>query len=182
MKRIAVLFAEGFEEVEAVTAVDFLRRAGLVVSMVGVTGKEVTGSHGITVTTDLEAVETEPGYDAVVIPGGMPGAKNIADSESARALVSSVSRAGGLVAAICAAPAVVLSSWGLLEGKEATCYPGYEKELRNASFSDKRVVVDGNLITSRGPGTAAEFAEAVIAYLVGKEEAEKLHKTTLQHA
>lgn len=181
MKRIAVLFAEGFEEVEGLTQVDFLRRAGVEITVVGVTGTTVTGGHDVTIETDttIDKVDSES-LDGVVIPGGMPGAENVAASTHAQDLVKKLFKAGKLVAAICAAPAVVLEPLGVLEGKTATCYPGFEGRFQQAGFSEERVVKDGTVITSRGPGTAAEFAVALIEYLVDRKTADKIRSATLQ--
>lgn len=181
MKRIAVLFAEGFEEVEGLTQVDFLRRAGVEITMVGVTGKSVTGGHDITIETDttIDKVDSEA-FDGVLIPGGMPGAENVASSTHAQDIIKKLFKDGKLIAAICAAPAVVLEPLGVLEGKTATCYPGFEGRFKQASFSEDRVVKDGTVITSRGPGTAAEFAVALIEYLVDARTAEKIRSGTLQ--
>jgi len=180
MKKIAVLLADGFEEVEAVTPIDFLRRAGIDVVTAGVTGKTVTGAHGVKISADAAVGGLPAGLDGVVLPGGMPGAQNIADSGEAVDLIRKILAAGKLVGAICAAPAVVLGAHGLLQGRRFTCYPGFERDVRGASFTPDRVVADGNLITSRGPGTAAEFALALIEKLAGREEAEKIRKGTLQ--
>jgi 4-methyl-5(b-hydroxyethyl)-thiazole monophosphate biosynthesis len=180
MKRIALLLAEGFEEVEAVTPNDFLRRAGIEVITPGVTGKTVTGAHGVPFTADILLKDAPVDLDGIVIPGGMPGAANIAKSAAAVTLIQKLFSANKLVAAICAAPGVVLGPNGFLKGKNFTCYPGYEKDVANASFSETRVVKDGNLITSRGPGTAAEFAIALAEYLAGKDAADKVYKDTLQ--
>jgi 4-methyl-5(b-hydroxyethyl)-thiazole monophosphate biosynthesis len=180
VKKIAVLLAEGFEEVEAATPIDFLRRAGVDVIVAGVTGKTVTGARGIKFVADVSLGELPPELDGVVIPGGMPGAANIAKSAAAIELIRLLFTAKKLVAAICAAPGVVLGAHGFLAGKKFTCYPGYEKDVAKASFSEDAVVKDGNLITSRGPGTAAEFAEALIEYLLGKDAALKVRQDTLQ--
>ena len=180
MKSVVVLLAEGFEEVEAVTPIDFLRRAGCEVTTVGVTGDTVTGAHGIPVITDVGVGKCDGTFDAVVVPGGMPGASNVAASPEAISLISPVKDDGGIVAAICAAPAVVLAPNGFLDGKVATCYPGYESGFGDAEFREDRVVVDGDTITSRGPGTAAEFALQLVNTLVGPEEAAELHEGTLQ--
>ena len=179
-KKVAVLLADGFEEVEAVTPIDFLRRAGVKVIAAGITGKTVTGANGVNITADALAKDLPGDLDGVVIPGGMPGAANVAKSKEAGELIKKLLAAGGLVAAICAAPAVVLGAGGFLSGKRFTCYPGFEKDITGASFSGDRVVVDGNLITSRGPGTAAEFSIALIEYLAGKEAADKVFSATLQ--
>ena len=182
MKRVAVLLADGFEEVEAITPIDFLRRAEVEVVVLGVTGEEVTGGHGIRVRSDLHVTAFSGELDGIVLPGGTAGAKNIAASDAALMLIRRCLSAGQLVAAICAAPGVVLGSHGLLEGRRFTCYPGVESGVSGAIFSEERVVVDGNVITSRGPGTSAEFALAIIRYLVGVEAAATLARKTLQPA
>ncbi|TFG63828.1 MAG: DJ-1/PfpI family protein [Spirochaetales bacterium] len=182
MKTLALLLAPGFEEVEAVTPLDFLRRAGIKVVSLGIGGREVKGAHDITLYADADIKNMKGSFDGVVIPGGMPGASNIAASAEADALIRELFSAGKLVAAICASPAVVLAPKGLLKGKKATCYPGFEKDLQNggADYSGNRVVRDGSLITSRGPGTAAEFAFEVISYLEGPEAAKPIIEGTLQ--
>jgi 4-methyl-5(b-hydroxyethyl)-thiazole monophosphate biosynthesis len=178
---IALLLAEGFEEVEAVTPADFLRRAGVDVQLVGIGGRTIRGSHEIVFEVDKTIDEVDVGdIDGVILPGGMPGAENIAASGKALALVRKAYEQGKLVAAICAAPAVALQRTGILEGKRVTCYPGYESKLEGCTFVEDRVVVDGNLVTSRGPGTAAEFAEKLIEILVGEESARDVHVKTLQ--
>jgi 4-methyl-5(b-hydroxyethyl)-thiazole monophosphate biosynthesis len=181
MKQAAVILADGFEEVEALTQVDFLRRAGIKVDLLGIGGESITGGHGIVVAADARISSYRSVPDAVVIPGGMPGAENIANSSEAVSLIRVVANSGGLIAAICAAPAVVLGKHGLLDGKRATCYPGYEEQFGDGTeFSEDRVVVDGDLITSRGPGTAAEFAIAIIKKLLGDEAAAEIAAATIQ--
>lgn len=180
-KRALVFLAEGFEEVEAVTPVDFLRRAGIEVVTVAVGDrKTVAGARGIPVVADKTAAEAAGlACDAVVLPGGMPGSKNLAASGEVDAVVREAAAKGKLIAAICAAPVVVLASKGLLAGKRFTCFPGMEKEAAGATWREEPVVVDGNLITSRGPGTAALFALAVIEYVLGRDAAEKVGKAAL---
>jgi 4-methyl-5(b-hydroxyethyl)-thiazole monophosphate biosynthesis len=180
MKHVAVLLADGFEEVEAITQVDFLRRAELDVAVLGVTGQSVTGGHGIVVHADRLLSDYAEVPDAVVIPGGTRGAENIAHSSDALSLVSRCLEDGKLVAAICAAPGVVLGAHGMLAGHSFTCYPGFQDRVDAGTFREDRVVVDGNLITSRGPGTSAEFALAIIRYLVDRETAAELAAQTLQ--
>ena len=182
MKKAIVLLANGFEEVEAVTPIDFLRRAGIQVVTAGVGGEKITGAHDVKMLADVDVKKAGADYDAVVIPGGMPGASNIAASKEADAIIRNFFEKGKLVAAICASPAVVLAPKGILKGKNATCYPGFEKDLTaaGASFLESRVVRDGNLITSRGPGTAAEFAFEIIGYLLGPEAAKPIIEGTLQ--
>ncbi len=186
LKRIAVLLADGFEEVEAITPIDFLRRAGVEVFIVGVTGGLVTGGHNIHVGSDtgIDQVTEEfiSSLDGVLVPGGTGGAENIAANDRAMGLIRHCLDTGKLVAALCAAPGVVLGANGLLAGRRFTCYPGFETRVNGGEFSEDRVVVDGNLITSRGPGTAAEFALAIIRYLVGEKAESDLHRQTLQPA
>jgi 4-methyl-5(b-hydroxyethyl)-thiazole monophosphate biosynthesis len=179
-KKVLVLLAEGFEDVEAVTPIDYLRRAGAEVTVGGVGGLAVRSARGITVQADVRVVEAAASsWDAVIVPGGMPGASNIAASAECRALLKSAADAGRLVAAICAAPAVVLAPLGILAGKRFTCYPGMEKDVTGAAWSDERVVADGTLITSRAAGTAGEWAAAIVAALFGAEAAAKLTKAVL---
>ncbi len=183
MKRVILFLAEGFEEVEAVTPIDFLRRAGIEVLTAGIGGNIITGAQNIKITADtvLDASLSSENFDGVVVPGGMPGASNIAADADANRIISEMAKAKKLVAAICAAPAVVLNSAGVLSGKTATCYPGFEQKFASdVKFSDSRVVVDGNLITARGAGTAAEFAFEIISILVDRETAEKIHNGTIQ--
>lgn len=151
-KKAVVLLADGFEEVEAVTPIDFLRRAGIEVTTAGVTGKTAEGGHGVTIQADVSLKKLKGEYDAVIVPGGKGGAENIASSKEAVQLLKEYAGAGKLVAALCASPGVVLAPNGLLDGKKATCYPGFEKNFpQSAQFSEERTVRDGNLITSRGP-------------------------------
>jgi 4-methyl-5(b-hydroxyethyl)-thiazole monophosphate biosynthesis len=183
MSRAAVLLADGFEEVEAVTPIDFLRRAGVEVIVTGVTGDTVTGAREIVVRTD-RGIEEVAGMtdqlDAVVLPGGMPGAENLARSEGVNKILTEMNGGGKLIAAICASPAVVLEPTGILAGKRVTCYPGFEDRFTKAAFETSRVVVDGNILTSRGPGTAAEFAVEIIRRLAGDEAAKDVYEKTLQ--
>jgi len=180
MVKIAVLLARGFEEVEAVTPADFLNRAGIEVLLTGVQEKNVRGSHNIAIAADYTLDELPDDLDGVVIPGGMPGAKNVASSIGAVELIRSLHKKGKLVAAICAAPAVVLEKAGVIAGKKATCFPGFEKHFTQTDFSDERVVVDGNIVTSRAPGTAAEFSLKLVEILAGKKAADKIYDGTLQ--
>jgi 4-methyl-5(b-hydroxyethyl)-thiazole monophosphate biosynthesis len=177
---VAVLLADGFEEVEAITPADFLRRAGVDVRLVGLGARRVTGGHGIVVHAELTLPELSPDPDVLVVPGGGKGAENIAASEAALELVRRLNARGKIVAAICAAPAVVLQKAGVLAGRRVTCYPGFEKQLEGCTFVDERVVVDGNIVTSRAPGTAAEFALALIEILAGREKAASIRSGTLQ--
>ncbi len=183
-----VFLAEGFEEVEALTPVDFLRRAGVEVRTVAVgsgDSKQITAGHGVTVVADmlmkdLHLLDGE--YDALVLPGGMPGASNLAADKDLLSLLKKGHAGGAHICAICAAPAVVLGAGGagLLEGKKFTCYPGFEKQAGQGEHVHDRVMVDGKLITSIGAGSAAEFAVEVIRQLAGDEAADRVHRSTLQ--
>jgi 4-methyl-5(b-hydroxyethyl)-thiazole monophosphate biosynthesis len=163
--RVCVLLAEGFEEIEAVTIIDVLRRAGVEVVAAGIAGREVTGSHGIALHADTTlakaAAET---WDLIVLPGGMPGARHLRDDLAVQALLAAQHARGGRLAAICAAP-IALARAGVLEGRRATCYPGFAGQLGGARYVEEPVVTDGSIITSRGPGTALPFALALVAQL-----------------
>jgi 4-methyl-5(b-hydroxyethyl)-thiazole monophosphate biosynthesis len=174
-KKAIVFLADGFEEVEAITPIDYLRRAGVELTTVSISGnKTVTGSHKVQVIADKTLAEIGGVYDALLVPGGGGGAANLAASAEVGKLLKEQAASGRIVAAICAAPAVVLAPLGLLADKRFTCYPGMEEKLSVGKWSKDRVVVDGKLITSRGAGTAAEWALALIAQLVSPGEAEKL--------
>jgi 4-methyl-5(b-hydroxyethyl)-thiazole monophosphate biosynthesis len=176
----ALLLAPGFEEVEVVTPADFLRRAGIEVRLTGIGGRLIEGSHGIRLQADLEIGELPADVEGVIVPGGMPGAANIAASPAAMDLIRRLHEQGHLVAAICAAPAVVLEPAGVLRGRRATGFPGTEDGLTSGRFVQNRVVVDGNVVTSRGPGTAAEFAVKLIELIAGRDKALEVHRRTLQ--
>jgi len=172
---VYVHLADGFEEIEALTVVDLLRRADIGTETVSVTGRlPVTGSHGIKVVADIlfeDAVYGE--CDFVVLPGGMPGAANLDAHEGLREKILSFHNQGKGLAAICAAP-LVLGRAGVLEGKKATCYPGFEKELKGAEAVTDAVVSDQGVITSRGPATAIPFALAIIEAVKDKETADSI--------
>lgn len=171
---ITVLLADGFEEIEALTPVDMLRRAGKNVVTVGITGKTVTGAHGIPVIADCEPKDLPHGkIECLILPGGMPGTKNLDASPETDALINRTLSDGGRLAAICAAPSV-LGKRGLLRGKKATCYPSFEKFLDGAAFSTEKVVTDENVTTSRGAGTAMDFALELVSLLVSPEKSEEL--------
>jgi 4-methyl-5(b-hydroxyethyl)-thiazole monophosphate biosynthesis len=181
-KKALVFLAEGFEEVEAVTPIDYLRRAGIEVSTVSIAGgTTVTGAHGIPLLADTRIADITGlgGYDALLLPGGMPGATNLVNDPALDSLLKSAAKAGTLVCAICASPAVVLAPKGILAGRKFTCYPGAEEKVSGAAWSADPVVIDGNIITSRGPGTAARWAFAIIAALLDSATAEKIADATV---
>jgi protein deglycase len=173
MAKALILFAEGFEEIEALTPVDYLRRAGIEVTMAGIGSTQITGSHGITVLVDTTVEAAGDQWDCIVVPGGK-GADTIAADPKALHLIKRLFDAGALVAAICAAPARVLSKCGILEGRRFTCFPGEETKLTTGEFSEERVVVDGNLLTARAAGVSGEFSVAVVQCLLGDEAASTL--------
>lgn len=182
MKKACVLLAEGFEEVEAVTPIDYLRRAGIEVTIFGVGTMSARGSHGIAIAADeaLDADKATRRFDAVIVPGGMPGATHLAESRDVVALIQRHFAAGLIVAAICAAPAVVLhGACGILAGKRFTGFPGTEAQVKGGLPVDERVVVEGNLITSKGAGSAGEFSIAIIAALLGDEAARTIAERVL---
>lgn len=167
--------AEGFEEIEALTPVDILRRAGVEIKTCGITGKCVRGSHSIPVTADMTADEL-PDYseiEMIILPGGMPGARNLDESAVVEDYLKKCSENGSYIAAICAAP-MVPGKRGMFEGRRAVCYPGYEKYLAGAVLTGGRVEVDGKMITGCGMGAAEEFALALCTVLKGEETAEKI--------
>ena len=177
-KKAAVLFANGFEEIEAVAPLDILRRAGAEVTAAGVGGKALVGSRGLKMTADVEVECLIPDLDLLVLPGGGLGAKNLGQSPKARELAEQTLATGGIVGAICAAPVTTLAAWGLLSGKKAACFPGMENQFpRDVVFSPEPVVVDGNIVTSRGAGTTLLFSLALVGKLLGEDKAEEIAKS-----
>ena len=178
---VYVFLADGFEEIEALTPVDLLRRAGVRVTTLGVGGKwEIVGSHGITVTADApDTAFDDNAPQMIVLPGGMPGAANLDASPIVAAALEKAASSGGFLAAICAAP-MVLGHRGYLAGKQATCYPGFENELKGAETRRAPVVRDGNVITGAGMGVATEFALALVEALCGGDKAAALAKGILK--
>lgn len=174
-KKIAVHIADGFEEIEAISIIDVLRRAGLSVVTVSVTGKlEVNGAHQIKVLADklFESVDYSDVY-MIVLPGGMPGASNLNVHEGLRQKIKTFFAEDKQLAAICAAP-LVFGNLGILNGKQAVCYPGFESHLKGADILQVPVVESGNIITGRGPGVAIQFALKIVEKLVSAEKAELL--------
>lgn len=181
MKKIAVILASGFEEIEAVTPIDILRRGGVEVILAGVGNERITGSHGIEIKCDTTIAHLDGDYlDGVLIPGGMPGAANISESVEAGKLIEVMNHDNKLIAAICASPAIVLSPLKVLEGRKSTGYPGFENKFSEfVEIKTDKVVVDGNIITGKGAGNAADFSFAVLEYLAGAEKAKSVARTML---
>lgn len=177
---ILVLLADGFEEIEALTPVDMLRRAGLNVKTVAIGSKIAVGSHKIPVICDMEAAEVkEDEISMVILPGGMPGSLNLDASSYTDKFIDAALKNGGRLAAICAAP-LVLGRRGLLSNKEAICYPGFEHELKGAKISEKSVVTDGNITTAKGMGVALAFAEELVRLCCGEKRANELSAAVME--
>jgi len=177
MKRVNVYLAEGFEEIEAITVVDTLRRAEIDARMISITGKKnVAGAHGIVASAD-EIFENADnmGQDMIVLPGGMPGTRYLGEHNGLRKVIMDFAEKGKPIAAICAAPSI-LGKLGLLDKKEAVCYPGFEETLKGAVIGRNIVSHGGNFITSKGPGTAIYFALYLVELLRDKETAEELRE------
>ena len=165
-KTALVPIADGSEEIEAVTVIDVLRRAGAQVTAASVNEQQVTASRGVRITADcLIDSCAHRTWDLIALPGGMPGAQHLRDSPVLKAMLIQHNRQGHLLAAICAAPAVVLQAHGLLAGRRATCHPNFSHQLTNPSAIATPVVVDGSLVTSQGPGTALAFALTLVELL-----------------
>jgi 4-methyl-5(b-hydroxyethyl)-thiazole monophosphate biosynthesis len=167
MKRVLVPLAEGFEEIEAVTIIDILRRAGIEVEVASLAGSTVTGSHGIRLAADTPlAALVEQDFDMIALPGGMPGAEHLKNDPRIAEFLRRLHARGRPVAAICAAP-MVLAAAGVLGGRRATSYPGFLADAADTAVVGDAVVVDRDVITSRGPGTALDFALALVEELLG---------------
>ena len=175
---VYLFLANGFEEVEALAPLDLLRRAGLEVTTVGIGGEQITGAHGITVMADIpDTMYADSKPDMIILPGGMPGARNLDESRIVDAALKAAVRCNAYIGAICAAP-FILGKRGILNGKRATCYPGFEKELAGARISEKKVVRDGKVICAVGMGAAPEFGLELVAALYGEDKAEQLRAAT----
>jgi len=175
MAKTAIFFANGFEEVEALTVVDLLRRAGIDVNMSSVTGqKTVTGSHNITISVDslIEDIDFDS-IDMIILPGGMPGTVNLEACKRLQDAIADFDKKGKLLSAICAAPGVY-GRKGILSGRKASIFPGLEGELKGANVSYDNVSVDGHFTTSRGMGTAIDFGLAIIERFQGKDAADAM--------
>jgi 4-methyl-5(b-hydroxyethyl)-thiazole monophosphate biosynthesis len=173
MKKTALIaLAQGFEEVEAVVPVDILRRCDVDVIIAGLGASQISSARGMKITADVILEEYTATPDAVILPGGMPGAENLANSTKLKDLISKVNSGKKIVAAICASPALVLAPSGILKGRTATCYPGMEKIFAcGVKFVKEEVVRDGNIITGSGPASAFAFGIKIAEELAGKEKA-----------
>lgn len=179
MPRVAVILADGFEEIEAMAVVDVLRRANIEVVMAGLHPGHITSARGVRVIPDtvIDAIKADD-FDMIVLPGGQPGADNLNADARVKNLITAFNQKGKYTAAICAAP-YVLGNAGILSGKHATSYPTYKEQLSGAIYEERPVVADGNVLTSKGPGTALCFALAIVERLVGKDRALKIKDAML---
>lgn len=166
---IYVLLAQGFEEVEAIAPIDVMRRNGLSVKTAGVGGTEICGAHSITVKADMDIEDIDPeNVDGIILPGGMPGTTNLQKDETVNKLISYCNDNELLIATICAAP-MILGQLGLLKGREAVCFPGFEEYLSGADICDSPVAVCDHIITAKGAGAALEFGSAIVDYFSGQD-------------
>ncbi len=171
---VYLFLANGFEEIEAMTPLDVLRRAGVPVTTVGVGGDSILGAHGIRVQADIpDTMYRDSAPDMIILPGGMPGSENLDNSRVVDVALRAGVKNGAYLCAICAAP-MVLGKRGYLAGKRAVCYPGFEQYLEGAVVTDARVECDGKIITSKGMGSALEFGLSLVEVLCGKEKAEQI--------
>jgi len=177
--KIMVLLADGFEEVEFVTIVDVLRRADLEVTVVGLKAGPIDGSHGVKIMPDTSVDDiTAAQFDGVVLPGGYPGFVNLGEDERVLKLVREMNLSGKYLTAICGAPSV-LSKAGVIEGKKVTIHPGVKDQLVTGNYVDQRVVVDGQVVTSQGPGTAMEFSLKLVELFSGRAKMEEVKEDIL---
>ena len=169
---IYVFLANGFEEIEALAPVDFLLRAGVEVKTVGVSGKLCRGAHGINVEADIlpEAVQLNDNLQGIILPGGMPGAENLNNSSDVQSAIDYCVENDKIIGAICAAP-FIIGRKGVLKGKNATCFPGFEDELFGANLVESGVIIDGKVVTAKGAGVAWEFGAAICSIINGEEKA-----------
>ena len=177
---IYTFLADGFEEIEALCPVDIMRRAGLTVTTVGIGGREIVGSHGITVRADISDSELcFEDIELIFLPGGMPGTKNLDASKAVHQAIDLAIEQNAYIAAICAAP-MILGKRGILNEKEAVCYPGFENYLDGATVpADKKIVTDGKIITAKGMGVAADLGLEIVRVLCGKEKSDAIRKAII---
>ena len=171
-RSVLVPIADGIEEIEAVCIIDVLRRAGAEVTVAAVDQLQIRASRGVNLVADCHLADCrERTYDMIALPGGIPGAEKLRNSDILASMLKRQQEKEGWYAAICASPAVVFEHHGLLDGRRATCHPAFVDRLKNASAAESRVVVDGRCVTSRGPGSALEFALKLVAVLFGEKKA-----------
>lgn len=173
-----IFFADGFEEVEAIATLDVVRRAGIKIESVGIGSKNITGSHGITVICDktTDEISVSDSLDGIILPGGMPGTTNLLENDIVNSFIEYCNENNLFICAICAAP-MILGRKGLLSGKKAVCFPGFEDELSGAFISAEYVCVDGKIITAKGMGSAVKFGLSIVAEVLDKQTAYKLEST-----
>ena len=180
MIKVNAVMTDGTEEAELLNVVDILKRAGADVKLVSVAGKTITSSHGIVLTADSTLHDTDlTDCDLLFVPGGMPGSKSLGENKSLIAAIAGMLKSGKKVAAICAAPALVLGRNGFLKGRKATCFPGFEENMVGAEVTGARVEVDGNIITARGLGCAIELGLELVALLFDRVKSDEI-KTKIQ--
>lgn len=180
-KKAVIILAEGFEEIEAIAPIDILRRAGIDICVASLNPEQslVTGAHCIQIQTEMSLDKVGTDFDVCIFPGG-PGAKLLGESNLVKSLISTMFREDKIIAAICAAPALVLAPTGILDGKKATCYPTFEKNFsESTTFCNSKVVIDKNIITSRGPGTALDFSLAIVKKLTNENSTQILKEKLL---
>ena len=176
---IYMFLANGMEEIEALCPLDIIRRAGLDITTVGIGGREITGAHNITVKADIADTELKDvSADLIFLPGGMPGTLNLAASDTVKNAIETALKNDSYIAAICAAPSI-LGDMGILDGKEAICYPGFEGRLTGAKISDKRVVLDGKILTAAGMGVALDMGLAIVEIFCGKNAADDIRHAVI---
>jgi 4-methyl-5(b-hydroxyethyl)-thiazole monophosphate biosynthesis len=181
MSKVVIILAEGFEELEAVAVIDVLRRAGIGIVSAGLHEGPVSSARHINIIPDtvIDTIRSDD-FDMLVLPGGMPGSENLNADARVRELIRDFNSKGKMTGAICAAPYVLANS-GILNGKRVTSYPSFKEKLGSAVYEEKTVVEDGNILTSRGPGTALCFALTIVEKLAGKEKAEQVKEAMLIH-
>ena len=177
MAKVYEFLANGFEDIEALAPVDILRRGGADIKTVSVTGSEFAeSSHGVTLKADLRFEDADlRDADMLLLPGGMPGAQNLLEHRGVREALTAQCEAGKRIGAICAAP-MVLGNLGILKGKRATCYPGFEQYLEGAEYTHELVTVDGNFITGEGPAAVLPYAYRILSFLKGEETARQVEE------
>ena len=177
---IYMFLANGFEEVEALAPLDMLRRAEIEIKTVGIGAKTVVGAHNIPIVADITDSEFSDyeSIDMIILPGGMPGTLNLDQSDTVHKAIRAAINSNAYIGAICAAP-MILGKMGLLNGKKAVCYPGFEEYLKGAEISDQKVVSDGKIITAKGMGAAVEFGLLLVEAIKDKATAKKLRRSTI---